>query len=177
MSLISNSQWFPRPHLPAEPPLDPLKDGVPRPSQLVTVQGCWEGVPGSGRVPSRPTSTLLVMFLLTTPMPGSVKAISAWLSADPALSSTSAGSPSPIPLSAGPGCQAVLLFSESGGWLWSLVPEMESWGHRRRGPRARQAKAPGTGVMGGGTGGGGPGHSGQLSQGMAARRGGGSLHF
>lgn len=89
----------------------------------------------------------------------------------------SAGSPSPIPLSAGPGCQAVLLFSESGRWLWSLVPEMESWGHRRRGPRARQAKAAGTGVMGGGTGGGGPGHSGQLSQGMAARRGGGSLHF
>lgn len=108
VSLISNSQWFPRPHLPAEPPLDPLKDGVPRPSQLVTVQGCWEGVsgsgrvpprgelgggawegvPGSGRVPSRPTSTLLVMFLLTTPMPGSVKAISAWLSADPALSNT-----------------------------------------------------------------------------------------
>lgn len=80
-------------------PLEPQKDGVPGPSQLVTARGCWEVAPGSGLVPSVCVPPLasfdfigyvltFILFLLPTLMLGSARTISVWLSVDPAHTSS-----------------------------------------------------------------------------------------
>lgn len=129
-------------------PLEPQKDGVPGPSQLVTARGCWEVAPGSGLVPSiciPPLASFdftgyvltFILFLLPTLMLGSARTISVWLSVDPAHTSSASACLSSLDSTRCwgvlPGGPALL---RVGGWLWSLMSEMDaSASFRGREPR------------------------------------------